>query len=249
MPRARRVAASAAVGAAVAMGLAGCIPGPPPVPVPSPAAPITPGGSGGSTGGGADGIVPADGVATVDLVLEERSAVVIGATSTDEEDLTLRLVGEGIDIENDDGQPDSRRVFSFEPGSRDPMLAAVLEPGEYAIEVGEWSGDRSGYRMEVLTGTMTVSPGSTTSFGLRPGAPGIAIVPIESGDEVLAGDADFDTVLWAYAPESETAFSDDDSGGDRDPRIELPGEAPQELVVVLAPYADDGSGPAQLRVE
>ncbi|WP_143143745.1 hypothetical protein [Agrococcus sp. Marseille-P2731] len=247
MRSARRGTAAAAVGAAVAVGLAGCTPGPPPVPVPSPAAPIAPGGSAGS--GDADGVVPANGTSPVDLVLEERAAVVIGATSTDEEDLTLRLVGEGVDLENDDGQTDTRRVFDFEQGLRDPMLAVVLEAGEYTIEVGEWSGDRSGYRLQVLTGTTTVSPGTTASFGLQPGAPGVAIVPIERGDAVLAGESDIDTVLWAYAPESDTAYSDDDSGGDRNPRIELLGEEPQELVVVLAGYADDARGAASLIVE
>ncbi|GEK79044.1 hypothetical protein [Agrococcus baldri] len=245
MGTARRTAGIVGIATVTVAALTGCIPSPPPVPQPSPAEPIVPGAT--SAGEVREGMVPAGGTSTVELQVDERSAVVIGATSPDDEDLTLHLTGPGVDVENDDAHSELD-VFAFELDSRDPALAAVLEPGAYSIEVGEWSDDRSSFELQALTTAATVPAGTSADFDFAPGAPAIAIVPLAEGDESIAATSDVDTTLWAYLPESDTEYRDDDSGGDRNPLIELPGERPQDAVVVATGYDRDESGSLQLTV-
>lgn len=242
-PRAARTAAIAAVAAAT-ISLAGCIPGPPPVPQPTPAAPVVQGEDAASEV--RQGRIGPDSTAVVELEVEERSAVVIGASSPDEEDLTLRLTGGSLELEVDDsyGDPDG---FAFELDSRDPVLAAVLEPGAYAIEVAEYGGDSSRFELQVLLSAATVAPGERSTVTFAPGAPAVAIVP--AGSLAIAATAPEDTVLWARAADADESFDDDDSGGDRNPRIELGSLASEDLVVVLTGYSRESSGSAQLSVE
>ncbi|MCH1883997.1 hypothetical protein [Agrococcus sp. ARC_14] len=243
---ARRAVGAVGVAAIASLALAGCIPGPPPLPQATPAAPIVQGET--TAGEVRQGRVGGDATTAVALQVEERSAVVIGAHSPDDEDLTLHLTGPGVDVENDDayGEID---VFGFEMETRDSALAAVLDPGEYTIEVGEFGGDSTGFELQVLTGSTVVPPGSSAELQLEAGGAIIAMVPLASGDETLSATADGDTVMWAYLPETDTDYRDDDSGGDRNPSIELSGEQPQDIVVVVHGYSDDDSGSVQLRVE
>lgn len=247
MRRAVLIRAAGAAGAAaiVAVALTGCIPSPPPLPQGTPAEPIVPGEA--NDGVVVEGVVPADGTATVPLTIDERTAVVIGATSTDDEDLTLRLTGPGVEVENDDARrPD---VFAFELQSLDPAVAAVLDPGEYTIELGEWGDDASGFQLQVLTGATTVEPGTSADFTFGPGQPAIAMVAVIHGDETISASSDIDTTLWAYVPTSDTDYEDDDGGSDGNPRIDLVDESAQQIVVVATGYDRDDSGTLQLTVE
>lgn len=240
-----RTGSALAIVATAALGLTGCIPSPPPVPQATPAAPIVPGQT--DAGDVRDGRVPSGGAARLPLTIDERTAVVIGATSTDGEDLTLRLTGPAVDIENDDA--DRADVFAFEGQSLDPAVATVLDPGAYTIEVEEWGGDATGFQLQVLTSSTTLGTGESARFSFGPGQPVIAMVTTEQGDEAISATSDIDTTLWAYVPESDTDYHDDDSGGDRNPRIELAGEAAQAIVVVATGYARDASGSLELRVD
>ncbi len=243
-PRGKRAAGAAAAMAVATIGLAGCIPGPPPVPQPTPAAPVVQGDAAASEVRA--GRIASDSTTVVDLDVAERSAVVIGATSPDGDDLTLRLTGGSVELEADDahGEPDG---FAFELSSRDPVLGAVLEPGAYALEIAEYGGASTSFELQVLMGTTTVAPGESAAMTFAPGAPGIAIVP--AGSSAIAATSPHDTVLWARAAAADETFDDDDGGGDRNPRIELASSAAEGLAVVLTGYARDASGSAELSVE
>lgn len=263
-PRVERAAAAAAIVTAMALGVTGCIPSPPPLPASPGSGAQGSGGQGGGTQGdggtGAqapavdaaagelhEGRVERGGTAEVELVVAERSAVVVGATSLDGKDLTLRLTGDGVDVAVDDsrGDPDG---FAFELGSRDPALGAVLEPGTYVLEVEEFRGDPAAFELQVLMSATTVAPGETASVRVAAGAPAVVIVP--AGSEAIAASSPIDTVLWAHASQSDQVLGDDDSGGDRDPRIDVPAiAAGEDLAVVLTAYDRDEPGSAQLSVE
>ncbi|SFS11597.1 hypothetical protein SAMN04487783_1600 [Agrococcus baldri] len=246
MGRAGRAAGAVGVVAIIAAGLTGCIPGPPPVPQPTPAAPIVQ--SGAAAGELREGFVPAGGTSSVTLTIDERAAVAIGATSPDEDDLTMHLTGAGTDVESDDASGDLD-VFEFEMQTRDPAIATVLEPGEYTIELAEWGDDSTDYRLQVLTSTTTVTAGSVAELEFGPGRPALVIATITEGDEAIAATSDIDTTLWAYVPDSDQEYWDDDGGGDRNPRIELIGESPQDIAVVATGYDRDESGTLELAVE
>lgn len=243
----RRMLAATAV-AAVTMGaLSACfIPMPPPVPRATSAAPIAPG----STGAGdvREGFIASGGTTVVDLEIDERAAVVLVATSPEGEDLTMRLTGGGVDLENDDNEGEIAGL-AFEMGSRDPLVAAVLDAGSYRIELGEFSGDRSSFQLQVLTSTTVVSADAPLVAEILPGEPVVTIAAITDGSESIGATADFDTVLWAHAPLSETHYEDDDSGGSSDPRFSLSGERPQDMVVVAYAYNGAGEGPVTVVVE
>lgn len=241
-----RIAGAAGIAAVVAIGLTGCIPGPPPVPRAPTVAPIEQGGAAG--GEVREGYVVAGGTSTVELQIDERTAVAIGATSPDDEDLTLHLRGVGTDLENDDASSELD-VFAFELQSRDPAVATVLEPGDYTIEVGEWSDDASRFELQVLTSTTTVPVGTSAEFAFGPGQPALVIVPLTEGDATIAATSDLDTTLWAYVPSSDSEYNDDDSGGDRNPRITLGGDGTQPVAVIATGYDRDDSGTLQLSVE
>ncbi len=189
----RRMLGAATVAAVTLVGLTACfIPSPPPVPQPN-TDPVVAG-----TSGDVDvreGYIGADDTVAIELEVAERSAVVLGAVSTDDEDLTLRLIGEGADLENDDGYSELD-AFAFEMGSRDPVIGAVLEPGSYRIEVAEYGGDRTGFQLQVLTGSTVVGVGESASLEIAPGAPAVFIARVTTGQEAIRAEADFDSVLW-----------------------------------------------------
>jgi len=232
--------------AIVAVALTGCIPAPPPVPQPTPAAPIVQ--TGAAAGEVREGFVPAGGVSSVALTIDERAAVAIGATSPDDDDLTMRLTGAGTDVQSDDASGDLD-VFAFEMRSRDPGIATVLEPGEYTIELGEWGDGSTRFRLQVLTSTTTVAAGSAAELEFGPGRPALVIASLGAGDEAIAVTSDIDTTLWAYVPASDEEYRDDDGGGDRNPRIQLIGESPQDIAVIATGYDRDDSGTLELRIE
>lgn len=241
-----RAAQAAGILAITALGLTGCIPGPPPVPQPASAEPVVQGAT--TSGEVRDGRVASGATTEVELQIDERAAVMIGATSTDDEDLTLRLRGPGVDIENDDASS-HLDVFEFELQTRDSALGSVLDPGTYTIEIGEFSDDASGFRLQVLTSTTVLPAGTSAELPFGPGAPALVIVPLADGRESISGTSEIDTVLWAYLPTSDTEYRDDDSGGERNPRIDLLGERPQDAVVVANGYARESSGSVLLSVE
>lgn len=230
--------------AAITVALAGCIPLPPPLPN---AQPVEQGEAQG--GEVSEGTIPAGGPAEVTFEVQERAAVMIGAMSPDGYDLTLHLTGQGVDVENDDAYGDVAG-FAFEMGSRDPALATVLDPGSYTIAVGEYGDDSSSsYRLQVITSTTTVAAGQSIDLAFGPDQAAIAMVPLTTGDEVLAAASDEDTVMWAYLPAADEDLSDDDGGGDRNPRIVLVNEQPQDIVVVLRAYDSEASGTVRLSVQ
>lgn len=241
-----RMAAAVGVAAVTAVALTGCIPGPPPVPQPAAPEPIVQGEA--TAGEAQEGFVAADSTSTVELHIDARTAVAIGASSLDDEDLTLHLTGAATDVENDDA-PRELDVFDFEQASLDPALATVLEPGDYTIEVGEWSDSSSRYELQVLTSTTTLAAGDSADFQFGPGQPALVIVRLNSGDETITATSDVDTSLWAYVPAADEELHDDDSGGDRNPLIELGDVTPQDIVVVATGYDRDDSGTLTLTVE
>lgn len=194
------------------------------------------------------GFVPAGSSTEIELRIDEPTAVVIGARPTGDEDLTLHLTGAGTDVESDDGSS-YLDVFAFELGTRDPALGTVLRPGDYTIAVGEWSDAASPFELQVLTSTTVLPEGGPASLEFGPGRPGIAIVPLTTGDRAIAATSDLDTTLWAYVPASDEEYWDDDGGGDRNPRVELAGESAQQIVVVATGYDRDEGGTLELRVE
>lgn len=242
-----RMVGAAAV-AAVTMGtLSGCfMPMPPPVPQAPNADPIVQGSAGAADV--REGSIASDSTTAVELQIDERSAVVLAATSPDGEDLMLRLVGEDVDLENDDYY-DAVRGLAFELETRDPLLGAVLDPGSYTIEVAEFSGDRTAFQLQVLTASTAIDAGQSAEVQVEPGQPAVMLVSLATGDESIAAEADFDSVLWAQVPGSTMPHTDDDSGGNSNPLIMLAGEQPQEIVVVVSSYSGEESGTAVLSVE
>lgn len=243
----RRMLGAATVAAVTLVGLTACfIPSPPPVPQPPNTDPVVPGASGDVDV--REGFIGADGTVEIELQVAERSAVVLGAVSTDDEDLTLRLLGEGADLENDDGYSELD-AFAFEMGSRDPVIGAVLEPGSYRIEVAEYGGDRTGFQLQVLTGSTVVGVGENASLEIAPGAPAVFIAQVTTGQESIRAEADFDSVLWGRSGADDSSLMDDDSGGGGDPLITLNGTVDGDLVMVAAAYDRDESGQVLVSVE
>ena len=229
------------------LGLSACfIPQPPPVPTPPNADPIVQGASGSADV--RDGFVPGDSTSAVVLELEERAAVVIGAASPDNDDLTLRLTGQGVDLENDDGYGEVDG-FSFEMGVRDPLIGTVLEPGAYTIELAEYGGDRTGFQLQAVIGTSVVATGETAALDVAPGQPAAAIVTIATGRESITATAGFDSVLWTQVPGSARTYVNDDSAGADNPLIVLGGEEPQDIAVLVSADDAQASGAVELSVE
>lgn len=242
-----RVAAASLLVALPTLALTGCfIPSPPPVPRPESLEPIAQGSP--DEGDVRTGFIPGDGTAELTLLIDRRAAVVATATSTDDEDLTLRIVGEGADVENDDGY-DEAGGFALDTSTRDPLLATVLDPGSYTVEVAEYGGDATGFELQVLTSTDAVGPGEQVDLAVEPGRPGVAIATIGAATQAISATADFETVLWAQMGDSETTYRDEDFGGDGNPRIELFGEAAQEVVVVAFEVEAGDGGVVSLSVE
>lgn len=241
----RRTAVATATAMVAMLSLTACfIPGPPPVPQPTPIAPIEPVGDGQTIGGEVrEGRVPSGGTVAVDLVLDERAAVLIGATSTDDEDLTLLLEGEGIELDNDDGrrEPDA---FAFPLASNyDPVIGAVLEPGAYTITVGEWGDDASGFQLQVLTGTLAVEVGSTTPLQVGPGEPALVMLPAESQYATVSDPAGVRS--WVTSTDQRYGITDEGLSGERLP---LPG-GEGRLLVVHREQGSTQSGTVELTIE
>ncbi|MGY3127739.1 hypothetical protein ACVWW9_001238 [Agrococcus sp. UYP33] len=243
----RRMLGAATVATVTLGGLTACfIPSPPPVPQAPNTDPVVPG-----TSGAADvreGFIAAGGTTEIELDVADRSAVVLGAASTDGEDLTMRLVGGNADFENDDGASELDD-FAFEMRSRDPLIGAVLEPGSYTIELGEYSGDRTGFQLQVLTGSTVVGVGESASLEVAPGAPAVFIARVTTGQESIRAEADFDSVLWGRSSADASSLMDDDSGGDSNPLITLNGTVDGDLVMVAAAYDRDEGGMVLVSVE
>lgn len=229
------------------LGLSACfIPMPPPVPTPPNAAPIVQGSSG--AGNVREGFIASDDTTSVELEIVERSAVVLTAASPDDEDLTMRLIGEGVDIENDDHE-DGPEGFALERSARNPLLGTVLDPGTYSIQLAEYGGDRTSFQLQVIATPMSIATGQSIEVTVAPGRPAVMMVSLSRGDESTAAVADFDSVLWAQVPDPGVAYADDDSGGDQHPLISLAGEQPQDIVVVVSSYDGEQSGSVLLSVE
>lgn len=242
-----RMLGAATIAAVTVGALSACfIPSPPPVPQPPNTEPIAPGSSGAADV--REGFIPGNGATQIELELVERSAVVLGAASTDDEDLTLRLIGEGADLENDDGYSELD-AFAFEMGSRDPVIGAVLEAGSYTIELAEYGGDSTGFQLQVLTGSTAVGVGESVAMEIAPGAPAVFIARVTTGQESIRAEADFDTVLWGRSGPDDSSLMDDDSGGDSNPMITLDGVVDGDFVMVAAAYDREQSGTVVVSVE
>ncbi|MGM1028960.1 MAG: hypothetical protein ACQEWM_03695 [Actinomycetota bacterium] len=242
-----RMLGVAAVTSVTVLGLSACfIPLPPPVPSPANADPIVQGSDGAEDV--REGFIASGDMTTVELQIVERSAVVLTASSPDDEDLTMRLIGEGADLENDDNE-DGPEGFAFEMRPRNPLIGAVLEPGTYSIELAEWGGDRTRFQLQVIATPRFIEAGQSIDVAVAPGQPGVMMVSLATGDESITAVADFDSVLWAQVPGSAMTYSDDDSGGNRNPLVALEGEQPQDIVVVVSSYDGEGSGSVLLSVE
>lgn len=242
-----RMLGAAVIAMVTAGALSACfIPSPPPVPQPPNLDRILPGSD--APVEVREGFIPGDGTTSLELQIDVRLAVVLGAVSTDDEDLRMRLIGDGVDLENDDGYGELDGM-AFDMSSRDPVLAAVLEPGSYTIELGEYGGDSTGFRLQVLVSTTTVGTGETIALEVVEGLPAVAIASLTTGAETIAAVADFDSTLWVRASDRDTAYTDDDSGGDSSPLLSMAGAGPQDVVVVVASYAGDEGGPVELSVE
>jgi hypothetical protein len=243
---AKRMLTAASVAAVTVGALSACyVQMPPPVPQASTADPIAPGPAG--AGDVRDGSIAAGATTDVELRVDERSAVLLSAASTDGDDLTMRLVGDGVELENDDAS-EAPRGLALDSSTYDPLLAAVLEPGTYAIQLAEVGGDSTSFQLQVLTSTTVVGAGETVGLEVAPGLPAIAIASLATGSESIAAVADFDSTLWAHAPGSEVPYSDDDSGGDQNPMLSIGGGAPQDIVVVASSYSGEESGVVELTV-
>lgn len=228
-------------------GLSACfVPMPPPVPTPPNADPIVQGSPGAEEL--REGFIASGGTTTVELEIEERSAVVLAAASPDNEDLTMRLVGEGVDLDNDDND-EGPEGFAFDMRARNPLIGTVLDPGTYAIELEEYGGDRTSFQLQVIASPMSITAGQSIDVEVAPGRPAVMMVSLSTGDETIAAVADFDSVLWTQVPGSLFPDFDDDTGGDGNPLISLLGEEPQDMVVIVSSYSGDESGTALLSVE
>lgn len=262
----RRLATIGVLGAAV-IGLSGCIM-PPPLPeaptepstapstapsepaepetsAPSepsePAEPEEP-----SSGAIVEGEIPEGGEGTATFTVDERSAVALGATSPSGGDLALSMRVDDATVTIDDSNS-VIEVFSFDPGPLEPTLAVVLDPGEYTVTLTEYGGAAADFIFETHTGTTPVAAGSSAQLELTDG-PALAIVTLESGSETLAVTSEFDTVMWAGVLGSGTIYMDDDGGEGLNPQIEIDGEQPQDIAVVIDGYDDDDTGPLTLTV-
>lgn len=155
-------------------------------------------------------------------------------------DALLRLSGEGVDLEDDDGGGDS-----------DSRIEAVLMPGTYEVAAGAWGDGGHG----LYTVTVSVAP-VAEGLSLRESGPLALDEPVsgwhagsghtytlevtESGGYVLdlVSDA-FDTYLELSGP--GVSLEDDDGGGGSDSRISAVLE-PGLYEVRVRSYADMGSG-------
>jgi len=242
-----RTLAAASLTTLALAGLTGCFTAsPPPVPQASNADPIELRTS--DAGGVREGLIVADGTTTLELQIDERSAVVLAAGSTDGEDLTMHLRGEGVDIEYDDREVELAG-FAFEPREQDPLLAAVLEPGSYAVDLEEFNGDSTWFRLQLLVSTTELAAGEAADLQVAPGQPAVAIVSLTTGGESIAAVADFDSQLLAEVPGNDTPYVDDDSGGDRNPLIVLADEEPGDIVAVVSSYGGQDAGAVRVSVE
>ena len=243
----RRMLGAAGVAAVTVGALSACfMPMPPPVPQAPNTDPIVPG-----TSGDADvreGFITGSGTTEVELRIEERSAVLIAAASTDGEDLTMRLVGDGADLENDDAYAPPNGL-AIDLASYGPLVAAVLEPGTFAVQLAEYRGDSTGFQLQVLTSTAVVAAGETLGLEIAPGQPALAIASLTAGTESIAAAAEFDSMLWAQSPGSDVPYSDDGSGGDRNPMLSLGGGGAQDIVVMVSSYSGEESGVVELSVQ
>lgn len=193
-----------------------------------------------------DGWLSTDAMVSVPVVIEERSAVVIGATSLDEQDLLLRLVGDGVDLASDDAYSEPG-VFSFEQQTRDPALAAVLDPGTYELEIEEWAGEATEFQLQMLTGSQSLVLGEVADLALDAAVPTVIIVPADASE--ITAISDVDTVLWAYSEADDMWLTDDDSAGDRNPRIEFGATIGGAMPALIVGYERDVSGGVQVMVE
>lgn len=193
-----------------------------------------------------------DGVSTnaYSLTLDQTSDVTI-ALSSSVFDTILTVEGEGVSLTDDDGG-----------GNTDSQLSAVLEPGEYLVEVSSYAGPASGpfllettaspYEGEILQGCDTglnglcaIESDATVYDEIGESARQYEFV-LEEPEQVTISmtSSAFDTLLGL---EGEGVSLEDDDGGDQtNSRITT---ALQAGTYRITADAYEGSGPFTLRLK
>ncbi|MEE6272275.1 DUF2510 domain-containing protein [Georgenia sp. MJ206] len=187
----------------------------------TPAGPAVPDGAVIEVGAPVSGFVPANGEWAATFTLAEESVVVVDARSTNDQDLTLQVLGsDGRELENDD------RDDVFEDGGsnwRDPAIGAQLEPGEYTVVLTEYTESASDFTLSLDT-VQLVSLG-TVPVEIPAGGAWLAAIELPA-DGVYVFDAvssdDADPVLSVVSLDGEEYSNDDSSegaGSARDPYL------------------------------
>ncbi len=208
---------------------------PDPEPEPSPEQPTPdapteePTGSTGAESGGAlelgetvQGTVPAGNTWTATLSVDEATPVVVEAMA-DVGDLTLRVTGGAVEVENDDR---GRFLDRDSVSSLDPALGVYLEPGEYEVTVDTYISSSSTDFSLTTTVPEMVAPGDT--IPVEADGDDLWLAAVELTDratlvlDTVASEGDgLVTVFTSTGTVEYNDDSDEGAGEYRDPYLEL----------------------------
>lgn len=167
------------------------------------------------------------------LTITETTGVILDVRAA--EDLQLTLSGVDVELENDDR---GAMLRAGDAGFTDPAIAAVLEPGEYRVEVYGWLSSAGPFTLTTQTGQL-VEPDATVDISLGEGDVWVGTVEVPEGGELVLdvvsteGDTEFDI----FGPDGTEEVVDDTTegaGSQRDPYVVL--TEPGFYVVAVLEY-------------
>ncbi|MGC5617042.1 hypothetical protein [Georgenia sp. Z1491] len=146
------------------------------------------------------------------LVVGERAAVALAATSADE-DMVIEITGNGVDERYDD-RADHVELFSTSTSTLDAAAVTVLDAGVYELTISEYSGDATAMAFELLSGTASMDRFGSTGVDIAEGGHGLAIVDVDTGPALISADSpDVDPILHVVDSDGYSWSNDDNSIG------------------------------------
>ncbi|MGC5628029.1 hypothetical protein ACPYO6_07245 [Georgenia sp. Z1344] len=146
------------------------------------------------------------------LVVDERSAVVLGAFA-EEEDMVIEISGNGVDQRFDDSS-DHLDLFGGTDNVFDAAAVTVLDAGVYDLTFSEYSGDATAMEFELLSGTAQMDRFGSTSVDLPEDSFALAIVDVDSGPALVSADSpDIDPILHVVGSDGSSWSNDDNEIG------------------------------------